>query len=136
MDIPCIAEVIGFDRLKRDFRQFKDKRQLLKDYDVFLADIRIYKMLPEFMGKEFYAKKAFPCPIKVHGFDSDNGLKDQLNKASECAYYTMGNGPNYSLKVGNVSQDSKDVAKNTIKALGQALGYTTCWDKIDFSCVS
>jgi len=26
MDIPCIAEVIGFDRLKRDFRQFKDKR--------------------------------------------------------------------------------------------------------------
>ena len=26
IDIPCIAEVIGFDRLKRDFRQFKDKR--------------------------------------------------------------------------------------------------------------
>ena len=52
MDIPCIAEVIGFDRLKRDLRQFKNKRKLLKDYDVFLADIRIYKMLPEMMGKE------------------------------------------------------------------------------------
>jgi hypothetical protein len=26
MNIPCVAEVIGFDRLKRDFHQFKDKR--------------------------------------------------------------------------------------------------------------
>jgi ribosome biogenesis protein UTP30 len=136
MDIPCIAEVIGFDRLKRDFRQFKDKRQLLKDYDVFLADIRIYKMLPEMMGKEFYSKKAFPCPIKVHGFDSPKGLKEQLNKASECAYYTMGNGPNYSVRVGMVSQDSKDIAKNMEAALGQAVGYTTCWDGIAFSQVS
>ena len=74
LDIPCIAEVIGFDRLRRDFRQFKDKRQLLKDYDVFLADIRIYKMLPEMLGKEFYAKKAYPCPIKVHGYDDSKGL--------------------------------------------------------------
>ena len=54
LKIPCIAEVIGFDRLKRDFNQFKDKRQLLRDYDVFLADIRIYKMLPDMLGKEFY----------------------------------------------------------------------------------
>ena len=54
LNIPCIAKVIGFDKLKRNFKQFKDKRQLLKDYDSFLADVRIYKMLPELMGKEFY----------------------------------------------------------------------------------
>ena len=54
LNIPCIAKVIGYDKLKRNFKQFKDKRQLLKDYDAFLADIRVYKMLPELMGKEFY----------------------------------------------------------------------------------
>ena len=54
LDIPCIAKVIGFDKLKRNFKQFKDKRQLLKDYDAFLADLRVYKMLPELLGKEFY----------------------------------------------------------------------------------
>jgi ribosome biogenesis protein UTP30 len=70
LDIPCIAEVIGFDRLRRDFREFKDRKKLLRDFDVFLADIRIYKMLPTCLGKEFYAKKMFPSPIKVHGFDS------------------------------------------------------------------
>lgn len=75
LNIPCIAEVIGFDRLKRDFKQYKDKRQLFKDYDLFLADIRIYKMLPELLGKEFYSKKAFPCPIKLHGFDKPEHLQ-------------------------------------------------------------
>ena len=26
LDIPCIAKVIGFDKLKRNFKQYKDKR--------------------------------------------------------------------------------------------------------------
>lgn len=30
----------------------------------------------------------------------------------------MGNGPNYSMKIGKVSQDSKDLAKNVEKAMG------------------
>lgn len=72
LNIPCIAKVIGFDKLKRNFRQYKDKRALLKEYDSFLADLRVYKMLPELLGKEFYDKKKYPCPIKVHGFNTDD----------------------------------------------------------------
>lgn len=75
LNIPCIAEVIGFDRLRREFHEFKDKKKLLRDFDVFLADIRIYKMLPECLGREFYQKKMFPCPIKVHGFGSSKDLE-------------------------------------------------------------
>ena len=75
MKIPCIAKVIGFDKLKRNFRQYKDKRNLLKEYDAFLADIRVYKMLPELMGKEFYEKKKYPCPVKMHGFESSKALE-------------------------------------------------------------
>ena len=118
MKLPCIAEVIGFDRLKRDFHQFADKRNLLKDYDLFLADIRIYKMLPEMLGKEFYSKKAFPCPIKLHGLSSGAELEKQLNQAAGDAYYIQGNGPNYSCKIGKVNMDSKDIAKNAEQALG------------------
>jgi Ribosomal protein L1p/L10e family len=60
---------------------------LLKDYDTFLADLRIYKMLPECLGKEFYAKKKYPCPIKLHGFSSPKELEAQLNKASQATYF-------------------------------------------------
>ena len=68
LDIPCIAKVIGFDKLKRNFKQYKDKRLLVKDYDLFLSDLRIYKMLPEVLGKEFYQTKKYPAPIKIHDF--------------------------------------------------------------------
>ena len=136
MNVPCIAEVIGFDRLRREYREFKDKRQLLRDFDFFLADIRVYKMLPECLGKEFYAKKAFPCPVKMHGFDSPKDLEKQLNQAAACTYYALGNGPNYSVKIGRISQDAKDIGKNFSQCLGQVLGYTTCWDNIDFGKIS
>lgn len=69
MDIPCIAKVIGFDKLRREFKQFKDKRQLLKEYDIFASDVRIYKMLPAVAGREFYRNKAFPVPVKLHGLE-------------------------------------------------------------------
>ena len=91
-------------------------------------------MLPELLGKDFYEKKAYPCPIKVHGM-SDSELQDHLNKAAQSSYFIMGNGPNYSVKIGKISQDAKDVAKNVEAALGQVLGYTTCWESIDFSKV-
>jgi len=134
MDIPCVAEVIGFDRLKRDFHQFKDKRALLNDFDLFLADIRIYKMLPEKLGKEFYSKKVYPCPIKVHGMDQ-KGLKEQLNSSAESLYFMAGNGPNYTLKIGRVSQDAKDIVKNIMTALPKVLGSLSCWDSIGFDKV-
>ena len=100
LNVPCIAKVIGYDKLKRNFKQFKDKRTLLKDYDAFLADLRVYKMLPELMGKEFYNKKKYPCPVKVHGFDSSSALEEQLNRAAASTFFALGNGPNYSVKVG------------------------------------
>lgn len=54
----------------------------MKEYDGFLADLRIYKMLPELLGKEFYSKKKYPCPLKLHGYESSAELESLLNKAS------------------------------------------------------
>ena len=53
-----------------------------------------------------------------------------MNDASECAYFIAGNGPNYSLKIGKVSQEAADVNKNVQEALQHVLGYVACWDKI------
>lgn len=74
LDIPTIAKVIGYDKLKRNYKQYKDRRALLKEYDSFLADLRVYKMLPEVLGKEFYSHKKFPVPIKLHGFEESSEL--------------------------------------------------------------
>ena len=135
LKLPCIADAIGFDRLKREFKQYKDKRALIADFDFFLADLRIYKMLPEVLGKEFYQRKVYPAPIKMHGFDNKE-LEKQLNNAAACTYFMPGNGPNYSLRIGRINQSDKDLARNTADALAQALGNLACWDEgIDFGNV-
>ena len=90
----------------------------MKEYDGFLADLRIYKMLPELLGKEFYSKKKYPCPLKLHGYESSAELESLLNKASSATYFMLGNGPNYSVKVGKTFQQAKDVAQNAMSALG------------------
>ena len=135
LQIPCIAKVIGFDKLKRNFKQYKDKRQLLKDYDAFLADLRVYKMLPELMGKEFYDRKKYPCPVKLHGFDSSAALEAQLNSAAASTFFQLGNGPNYSVKVGKTFQNEKQIAQNALQAFSQALTFATVHDAIDFDAV-
>ena len=48
----------------------------------------------------------------------------------------MGNGPNYSCKVGKVSQDAKKISQNVETVLGNMLGNLCCWDNIDFSRVT
>jgi ribosome biogenesis protein UTP30 len=137
MDLPCIAKVIGFDKLKRNFKQYKDKRLLVKDYDAFLADLRVYKMLPEVLGKEFYSKKMYPCPVKVHGFGGKE-LQQQLNNAAASTSFMQGNGPNYSLTVGRTTQAANDVALNVQQALAQAVSHLTCFeaDRIGFKDIS
>ena len=134
LNIPCIAKVIGYDKLKRNFKQYKDRRQLLKDYDAFLSDLRVYKMLPECLGKEFYSKKKFPCPLKLHGFTKEE-LAKQLNRAAEATFYTLGNGPNYSVRIGKTSQKPNEVGLNAQEALANALAYTTVFDDIAFDQV-
>lgn len=137
LDIPCIAQVIGYSKLKKEYHQFKDKKNLLKQFDLFLADLRIYKMLPECLGKKFYIKKKYPCPIKLHGFATGKELENQLNKASQATYFMQGNGPNYALRVGRTSQEPKDIANNIEEALPQALAYVSAFsdDTIKFSNV-
>lgn len=136
LDIPCVAKVIGYDKLKRNFHQYKDKRALLKEYDGFLADLRVYKMLPELLGKEFYSRKKYPCPIKVHGFENTSELEAQLNRATSASQFMLGNGPNYSVKTGMTFQKAAQVADNILQGMGQALAYATVHDDIEFNQVT
>lgn len=89
-----------------------------------MSDLRVYKMLPEQLGNEFYTHKKYPVPIKVHGFDK-NELKEQLNSAAASTQFMQGNGPNYSLKIGRTNQKPNEIAQNAQQALAHALAYLT-----------
>jgi hypothetical protein len=132
MDLPCIAKVMGFEKVRKEFKQFKDKRALIKEYDMFAADLRVYKMLPAVLGREFYKGKQFPVPLKIHDMEG-KALENQLNSLAGSTPFMMGNGPNYSLRVGRTTQSPKEVAQNVEAALIQALPYVLMHDNIKFS---
>ena len=94
-------------------------------------------MLPEVLGKEFYATKKYPAPIKVHDFGPKQ-LQEQLNNAAQSTSFLQGNGPNYSLQVGKTTQKANDVALNVQQALAQSLAHLTCFEseRIGFSDIS
>mmetsp|Transcript_19673 Transcript_19673/g.14403 ORF Transcript_19673/g.14403 Transcript_19673/m.14403 type:complete len:93 (+) Transcript_19673:552-830(+) len=92
-------------------------------------------MLPECLGKEFYEKKKFPYPLKVHGFEDKKKLQSHLNKAIRANYFYTGNGPNYSVKVGLSSQADKEIAENVEKCLAHCLAHVTHLDGIKFSAL-
>lgn len=58
-----------------------------------------------------------------------------MNQATSSTFFTLGNGPNYSVRVGKTFQKEKDIGQNTMQALGQALAYATVHDEIDFEQV-
>lgn len=63
-----IQRVIGIEKLKSKYHSFESKRQLLGEYDVFLADDRVITYLPGLLGKTFYkggAKR--PIPVTLEG---------------------------------------------------------------------
>lgn len=63
-----VGRVIGLNKLKAKYKSFESRRQLVGEYDVFLADDRIVTYLPQVLGKVFYkggAKR--PIPVTLEG---------------------------------------------------------------------
>ncbi len=45
---------MSLDRLRREYKEFKDRRELLSQYDLFLCDDRILPMMTKSLGKAFF----------------------------------------------------------------------------------
>ena len=63
-----IGRVVGLNKLKTKYKSFESRRQLLGEYDVFLADDRIITSLPQVLGKTFYKTGSKrPVPVSLEG---------------------------------------------------------------------
>lgn len=124
MNIPCIAEVMGYETLMKDFGQFKDKRELFNTYDLFFADMRVYRMLPKCLGRKFYEGKKYPYPTKFHKLETSE-LEEHLNSLTAATYFYQGNGPNYTVKVARTDMKPAQIVENIVKAVPQVVGLVT-----------
>ncbi|CAG04493.1 unnamed protein product, partial [Tetraodon nigroviridis] len=60
-----ITEIIPYKVLKTEYKPFEAKRRLLGNFDMFLSDDRIRRLLPSHLGKHFYDRKKEPLCVNL-----------------------------------------------------------------------
>ncbi|PVI01928.1 ribosomal protein L1 [Periconia macrospinosa] len=122
-----IGRVIGLDKLKKKYKSYESKRQLLAEYDVFMVDKRIIKIVADFLGKTFYGTKSRrPLPIdltcgskidpKTNTAISPIGTSEmvgyEIRMALNSTYLSMSASTNTSIKVGRLSMTPQQLKEN------------------------
>lgn len=107
-----VKRVIGLEKLKSKYKSFEARRQLLSEFDVFLADDRIITYLPKVLGKVFYKSGSKrPIPVSLEGkrqsVGADGEKRKKLAEGGE--------------KVTKTEPKPKDVAEEIKRAVGSAL---------------
>lgn len=104
-----ITAIIPLKQIKLEYQTFEAKRHLSTLYDIFLADSRIFRLLPAIIGKAFYVRNKFPISLNLEA----KNLKKELDKALSFTFCELhGRGQNVSIPVGSTLMKSTQVAQN------------------------
>ncbi len=130
-----VAEVIPLRQLKVEFKQYEAKMKLSNRFDKFLADERIVRLLPKFIGKAFYKRKRcvwrmasllvrmmsrytqshcrFPTQVNLKAKD----LRSEIEKGLRTTHLPLSHhGTCAMTNVGNTRMSDQDLASNIVAA--------------------
>ncbi|KAF7447329.1 Ribosomal L1 domain containing 1 [Pyrenophora tritici-repentis] len=135
-----VQRVLGVEKLKKRYKAFEQKRALLAEYDVFLVDDRIIKIVAEFLGKVFYKSKSKrPIPIRLTAgayidksakkdskepqniVGSAQGVAKEIESALSSTYLSMSPSANTSIKVANLSMTPEQIVQNTAAVVSEVV---------------
>ena len=110
------------DKLRKEYKPFEAKRQLLAAFDLFLADKRILRMLPPLLGKGFFIKKKLPIPVKLPKIADKKSFLKVIEEASATTpLYLPPNGRCISIKVATLDMPARDIEENIMAVLPCAI---------------
>lgn len=112
-----VNKVIGVTKLRKNYGQYKDKRDLLTSHDLFLADERIVPLLPALLGKKFFMKKKQPVPVCL----TRKKLKEELSAARDSTYLFLSAGPCCAFKVATSAFTKLQVLENVMSSIDAAV---------------
>merc|ERR1719376_1588008 len=109
-----VTEVISLRQLKVEHKPYEAKLALARRFDIFLADDRIVRFLPKFLGKPFYARKKFPVPVNLRAKD----LKKEVERGVHTINLPLSHhGTTSRMVVGYTAMEQDAVVANLVAAL-------------------
>lgn len=106
--------MIKLDKLRTHYKEFKDRRQLLSQFDLFLADDRILPMLTKALGKTFLKAKKQPVPLKL---ERRSSLAKQVARARDSAFLVGSYGDCWAVKLANTGMTEDQVVENLMAGI-------------------
>ena len=83
-EIASQIRVLGISKLKERTKSFEERRRLLDQYDLFMADDRVIPTLPKLLGKIFFDSSKRPMPVSLEGYKpKENGKRVKSTKTAE-----------------------------------------------------
>ncbi|GFE54142.1 ribosomal protein L1p L10e family protein [Babesia ovis] len=103
-----IQKVIAVDKLRKKYKQYKDRRLLANSFDLFLCDRAVAPSLPSLLGKIFMEKKKMPIPLTVNSEGAPDRFEDLINST----FYRVSSGNCHGVKVGLASMTKDQLVAN------------------------
>ena len=114
-DFDFKLKVMSIEKLKQKYSRFQERRNLLKEYDTFLCDSKIYFLLKKLLGKPFYVSKKYPLPIKLDYSKKDEIKETIQNSINNSTVFHMTHGPNYTIKISRAVSSEEEILQNYLK---------------------
>ena len=121
LEFPFNLKVIDISKLKLKYDRFEQRRNLLKEYDIFLCDARIYFVLKKLLGKPFYAAHKFPVAVKLDYAKKEQTQEEIINHVDKCVFFHMSKGIIYNMKFAREVMSNEDKLANLKEVIAETL---------------
>ena len=127
LEFPFTTKVFDLEKLRLKYARFNERRNLLKEFDLFICDSRVYMVLKRFLGKPFFASKKYPIPVHLN-YTKPEEIKEDLTKlvSQKVAFY-MTHGPNYSIKAARIVMENEQIVNNIINVTARTVSHILKW---------
>ncbi len=108
---------MSINDVKKLYKEYKDRKELLKAHSHFICDANIMGQLYNLLGKVFSEKNNYPIPMN---YNSPSTLADGIKKVVDSTYMHL-KGKSITIRFGHTSMRSNDVVDNIKVGLEFAL---------------
>lgn len=112
-----VTRVLGIEKLRKRYGTFEARRELLRQYDHFLVDMRVAPMLPRLLGNAFVHAKRVPIAVRLKR-DVPNAIRKALHSTS----FTPSRGTSVSVKVGRWGFTRDQIVENLYDVVTGVVG--------------
>jgi len=104
-----IKKVLTLTSLRKKHSRYSDRRQLVKRFDLFMADDRILPMLGKALGKSFFQEKKQPISIRL---TRKEALPFAVKRCLKGTFMWVSAGTCVSIKAGNTAMSARKLSEN------------------------